>query len=444
MQDSIRTGTAAESKINVAPALPCQFGGKACLLLQIDSDSCVVEFSDGRGPEITTGSLEVTLNSFLGQSIRSEVVSKNSGLWNLKPATHGDAHSLMNLLTVLRKEQHIKICAEQDVEASTQSTGLELFHLLPKTFPEMSWDEVDTRSEIFGRTFSYPFLITGMTGGVEQGTEINRRLASAATEFNIPMGVGSQRIALTDPKYSGIFRVKTHFPSLFLIGNIGVGQLKKGQELDDCERAIDMIQADALALHVNILQELIQEEGDRDFRYLLDRIATIGDRLSVPLLVKEVGAGFDLESATALFSRGVRCIDVGGQGGTSWGFIEGKRSSHPGTRAMGETFRNWGIPTAYSLKTLRKNLPDVELIATGGIRDGLMIAKSVALGANMAGIGLPLFRAAVASEAGPLEVLQTMARGLKTAMLCSGSVRLTNLRSRIFAASELTEQFLKN
>jgi isopentenyl-diphosphate delta-isomerase len=431
-------------KIKVAPPLPCQFAGEDCRLVQIDASSMVIEFPDGRRPEMMASSFQIGLKSFLDQSIGSEVTGKSSAGWNLKPVTREDALSLQNLLTVLRKEQHIKICTEQDVESSTRSTGLELFHLRPKTLPELAWEDVDTSTQIFGRRFSYPFLITGMTGGVEQGAEINRRLAAAAGEFDIPMGVGSQRLALTDSKYCDIFRVKQHTPSLFLIGNIGVNQLKKGQELGDCERAVEMIQADALALHVNVLQELIQEEGDRDFRHILDRIATVANHLSVPVVVKEVGSGFDIDSARELAARGIRCIDVGGQGGTSWGFIEGQRSNNSGTKSLGETFRNWGIPTAHSLRSLRRLLPEMELIATGGIRDGLMIAKSIALGATMAGIGLPLFRAAVESDAGPFSVLDTMARGLKIAMLCSGSPRLSDLEGRIFSNSDLTDQLIGN
>lgn len=346
---------------------------------------------------------------------------------------------LSNLLTMLRKAQHIDICATTDVEAKDRFTGFSEIILRARALPELALDELDTRTNFLGRSFPLPLMITGMTGGVARGTEINRRLAAAAAHFGIPMGVGSQRIALEHPEHAAIFRVKRAVPKLFLIGNLGIGQLKAQTALDQCQRAVDMIDADALAIHVNVLQEAIQVEGDRDFRGLIDAIAHVASRLSVPLLVKEVGVGIDPLSATRLAAAGVRAIDVGGKGGTSWSYIEGARSSSQVTAAVADTFRDFGIPTAISLCALSQALPNLDLAATGGVRDGLTVAKAVGLGAKLTGIGLPLFRAALAGEEAPYSVLETFVKGLRTAMIVSGSRTLADLRHAARPTKRFTE-----
>ena len=346
---------------------------------------------------------------------------------------------LSNLLTMVRKAQHIDICATTDVEAKDRFTGFSEVLVRARALPELALDDLDTRTTFLGRTFPLPLMITGMTGGVARGTEINLRLAAAAAHFGIPMGVGSQRIALEHPEHAAIFRVKRATPTLFLIGNLGIGQLKASTALDQCRRAVDMIEADALAIHVNVLQEAIQVEGDRDFRGLIDAIAHVARRLSVPLLVKEVGVGIDPISAKRLAEAGVRAIDVGGKGGTSWSFIEGARSSSPVTAAVADTFRDFGIPTAVGLKALSSALPGLDLAATGGIRDGLTVAKAVGLGAKLAGIGLPLFRAALSGDEAPFTVLETFAKGLRTAMIVSGARTLKDLG----AVTRPTKRFLE-
>jgi len=346
---------------------------------------------------------------------------------------------LHDLLAVVRKSQHITICATMDVEASDRYTGLTDVSLVPMALPNLAWDELDTRASFLGRTFPLPLLITGMTGGLARGAEINLRLARAAAAFGIPMGVGSQRVALENPEHAAIFSVKKAVPELFLIGNIGVTQLSRPDAVDLCRRAVDMIDANALAIHVNVLQEVIQVEGDRDFRGLVDRIGAVAARLDVPVLVKEVGGGIDPRTAAALVKAGVAAIDCGGRGGTSWSFIEGVRAQSPVTRAVADTFRDWGIPTAIATATLRRAHRELDLVATGGIRDGLAVAKAVALGATMVGIGLPLLRAALNSNDEPHQVLETLARGLKTAMLCAGAPRLAVLAGRLHATRPFRE-----
>jgi isopentenyl-diphosphate delta-isomerase len=347
---------------------------------------------------------------------------------------------LADLMTLVRKGQHIAICESMDVEASDRYTGFSDLTLVPQALPELAWHELDTRTSLLGRTFPLPILITGMTGGLARGAAINRRLARAAAAFGIPMGVGSQRVALENPEHADVFAVKRDCPGIFLIANIGIAQLRAGDAVDACERAVEMIDADALAIHVNVLQEVIQVEGDRDFRGLIDRVAAVTRRLPVPVLVKEVGGGIDPTTAARFVEAGVKAVDCGGKGGTSWSLIEGMRAQSPVTRAVAETFRDWGIPTAVAVATLRRSLPGLDLIATGGIRDGLSVAKAAALGARAAGVGLPMLRATLASLASggdePEEALETLAQGLRTAMLCSGARTLADLRQRLHITPE--------
>ncbi|MCX6125169.1 MAG: type 2 isopentenyl-diphosphate Delta-isomerase [Proteobacteria bacterium] len=331
----------------------------------------------------------------------------------------------MDPIHARRKEQHIELCAREDVEHSSQSNGFSQFTLPQVSLPELNWNEVSTAKEFLKTKFAAPFLITGMTGGIEKAALINDRLASAATSFQIPMGVGSQRIALEDSRHKAIFELKKKHPKLFLIGNIGIGQLTGSNDLDLCKRAIEMIDADALAIHVNVLQELIQVEGDKDFRGVLDRIGALAGALGRPLIVKEVGAGMDSGTVKLLFERGVRAIDVGGTGGTSWALIEGLRASDRRVQRLGQTFRDWGIPTAEALSAaVNLGLKGVEYIATGGMRDGVMALKAVHIGASMVGLGLPMFKAALVSDEAPHEELSTMVMELKIAMMCSGKSTL--------------------
>lgn len=335
--------------------------------------------------------------------------------------------SLDALLGQVRKAQHIAICRDQDVESSDRYSGFERFDFCPDALPELDYSDINSQSSFLGRSFSYPIFITGMTGGVEQGADINKNLALAAQALNIPMGIGSQRIALEDPKLARIFRVKQHAPELFLLGNIGGAQLTGKDALDLCKRVVEMIDADALAIHLNAAQEMVQSEGNREFKGIADNIAAICQHLSVPVVVKEVGAGLSAKTLQRLINLGVKAFDCAGRGGTSWTWVEALRSKDETTRRLGATFRNWGIPTAHSLIEIRKDFKDIDLIATGGIRNGLEVAKAVALGANMVGIGLPLFKKALISVEETEKELFILTRELKTAMLLTGSRQIKDL-----------------
>jgi isopentenyl-diphosphate delta-isomerase len=338
---------------------------------------------------------------------------------------------LFDLMGLVRKGQHIAICATMDVEASDRYTGFNDVTLRPMALPELAWDDLNTNVSFLGQTFPLPLLITGMTGGLSQGAEINKRLARVAQHYGIPMGVGSQRVALENPDHAGIFTVKSFAPKLFLIGNVGIAQIGSEDAVEKCRRAVDMIEADALAIHVNVLQEVVQVEGDKDFRNIFDSINRVVRNLDVPVIVKEVGCGIDVETARRLVETGVAAIDCGGKGGTSWSLIEGARAKSQVTQQVGLTFRDWGIPTAFSVATVHQAIPSLPLIATGGIRDGLTVAKAVALGASSCGIGLPIFKAALESEEAPFSIIETFTQGLRTAMICSGARDLSALHTRL-------------
>ncbi len=349
--------------------------------------------------------------------------------------------TLNDLLGQVRKDQHIEICRSSDVESSDKFTGFQDVNFIPQAIPELDFSDLDTTVKLFTKEFAFPMLITGMTGGIEKGIEINRNLALAAQKFNIPMGVGSQRIALENPSYGPIFDVKKHAPRVFLIGNLGFAQLKQSNYLELCQRAVDMIDADALAIHVNVIQEAVQVEGDRHFKGIFKRLEHICSHIKKPIIIKEVGSGIAPDTAKKLRNIGASGIDIGGRGGTSWGYIEGLRSSRKETQALAQTFRNWGIPTAYALMAARKANNTLPIIATGGIRDGLMVAKAVALGANLVGIGLPLLRAAIAGQKQVEDLLSLYSRGLKIAMIATGSQSLNDLEQHIVLGHPLANSF---
>ena len=358
-----------------------------------------------------------------------------------------DREAMHDLLTLIRKEQHITLCATTDVEAKDRDRGLEHVYLVPCTLPEISWDEISIKREFLGRTFSAPLCITGMTGGLEKGATINRNLAVVAEKLGLPMGVGSQRIALEHPEHAAIFNVKKDAPGVFLIGNLGIAQLvgvSVDKACDQARKAVDMIEADALAIHANVLQEAVQVEGDRHFRGVYSCLEALIPKLGVPVILKEVGVGVDLETARRLMDLGVAAIDVGGKGGTSWSYIEGLRSQNPHTRQLGQTFRDFGIPTGVALTLIdrerRRRQSSVALVATGGIRNGMQVAQCVGLGADLCGIGLPLLKAALVGAEAVQETLEALIHGLKTTMLVTASRNLDQLKTRVRLGRPLVEE----
>lgn len=427
------------NKISFSGDQKCLVGSKVVGYLREISGRRI--FIQWNAPTISYGdeqTLDILISSNEHVSLKGAFTSldkKESPKENLQivcfEVTESDSEVLANGLSVLRKDQHIDICARLDVESSDKYTGFSNINFLPKAIPEVGLEKIDISTEVFGCRFSAPLMITGMTGGVEKGEQINKTLAVAAAKFNIPMGVGSQRVALDHPDNERLFQLKPSVSGLFLIGNLGCSQLLRADYLDLCQKAIDMIGADALAIHLNILQECMQMEGDREFQGIFDRLERVCEKISVPVVVKEVGCGIDLETFRRLISIGVSAVDVGGKGGTSWGYIEGLRSSQKNSLKLAEDFRDWGIPTAINLKVLRSEASNFPIFATGGIRSGLIVAKAAALGANLCGIGLPLFRAALESPKAVEEYLQYIVDGLKTSLIVTGSTCLEDLKQKV-------------
>jgi isopentenyl-diphosphate Delta-isomerase len=319
-----------------------------------------------------------------------------------------------------RKADHIKINLEQDVRSGL-TTGLERYHFIHEALPELDLEEVDTSLTLFGKKLLAPILISSMTGGAEQAGEINQRLAQAAQEVGVAMGVGSQRAALEDPRQIPTYTITRKVaPGILLFANLGAVQLNYDYGIDECRRLVDMIQADALILHLNPLQEAVQISGDTNFAGLTKKIEGICSTLEVPVIVKEVGWGISERTAKLLAECGVTAIDVAGAGGTSWSQVEMHRASDDNARQLAASFIGWGIPTSESIINVRKAAPELTTFASGGLKDGLDIAKCIALGATLGGIAGQFLRAAAISTEKTIEIMKLTKRQIEVAMFASG------------------------
>ncbi|MDF0556764.1 type 2 isopentenyl-diphosphate Delta-isomerase [Kamptonema sp. UHCC 0994] len=331
--------------------------------------------------------------------------------------------------TQIRKAEHIRICLEEDVQFHQTTNGLERYRFTHCCLPELSLSEIDLSTTFLGKKIGAPLLISSMTGGTELAQTINYRLADAAQHYKIAMGVGSQRVAVENPQLADTFAVRQRAPDILLFANIGAVQLNYNYGLEECQRSIDLLEADALILHLNPLQECIQTEGDTNFKGLLDKIAKLCYKLQVPVIAKEVGNGISGAMAIKLVEAGVSAIDIAGAGGTSWAKIEGERAKDAKQRRLGATFADWGMPTAECIVNVRAATPKVPLIASGGLRNGLDIAKAIALGADIAGLAWPLLQAAAESEAAVNELVEVLIAEIATVLFCTGSANLHDLRN---------------
>lgn len=335
--------------------------------------------------------------------------------------------------TQKRKMDHINICADRGVEAG--KTGfvdviLEGVNLVHSALPEADFKSIDTSCEFLGKEFKIPILIAAMTGGTPEAIEINHNLAKAARDFGIGMGVGSQRAGIENSKLENTYNIRDVAPDIFLAGNLGIVQFVKGYGLKEARKAVEMIGADALCLHLNALQEVVQPEGDTDWEGCLEKIKEISKELGKPVIAKETGAGISKEVAIKLQEAGVSAIDIGGLGGTSWSLVESFRSeSKSDANTIARNFSDWGIPTAISLIECRDSVK-IPLIATGGIRNGIEIAKSLALGADMVGIALPLLKPAMKSDADVGKKIYQLEKELKIAMFLCGARNINELRNK--------------
>ncbi|AWV90323.1 type 2 isopentenyl-diphosphate Delta-isomerase [Bradymonas sediminis] len=324
-----------------------------------------------------------------------------------------------------RKLDHIDLCAQQQVEYRGKSTLLEEVEFLHDSLPELSLDAIDLSSEVMGKRLAAPLLITGMTGGAERAQEINLTLARVAQELGIAFGVGSQRAMMRHPDLAQTYRVREVAPDVLLFGNIGAVQVAESStaELEDLVGAID---ADALCVHLNPGQEMIQPEGDRDFRGCIDGIARLVDALSVPVIAKETGCGIGPRALDKLKQTGVQWVDTSGAGGTTWVGVETLRTT-PEKAEIGDMFWDWGVPTGAAIGYAAER--GFQVIGSGGLRTGLDAARAIALGANLAGMALPWLKAAY--NEGPEAALKyghTTLHALRVACLLTGSHNLAELR----------------
>lgn len=333
-----------------------------------------------------------------------------------------------------RKLDHIRIALDSPVEheASTLLDNVVLGHA---ALPEASLEDVRLDTWFLGKRLSAPIMVTGMTGGHEVAAKINCAIAEAVAEHGLAMGVGSQRAAIEHPELAYSFRAARECGGdIVLVANIGAPQLVKGYGLEEALKAVEMIDADALAVHLNASQEAFQPEGDTDFRGVLRAVERLAAELPVPLIVKETGHGLGYEAALALRGAGVRFFDVSGAGGTSWVLAEKYRAEALGDRVLASaawSFRNWGLPTAQAVVETRWAAPDACIVASGGVRTGLDAARAIALGADLAGTALPVIRAyAEAGREGVSELLATMVRELRAAVFLSGARSVGELRGK--------------
>lgn len=319
-----------------------------------------------------------------------------------------------------RKNNHIDICLREDVQ-SRLLNGFEKYRLIHNALPEADFNTYSTETEFLGKKISAPILISSMTGGTEQGEQININLVKAASILNLPFAIGSQRIYISDPGLK-IYPYRKLSPNIPFLANVGAVQMNYGFERDDFLRAVDMIEADALILHLNPLQELIQQKGDTNFSGLLKKIESLCSSFPVPVIVKEVGFGISYDTAKKLREAGVAMIDVAGAGGTSWSRVESLIYGESDVRSIAEQFDDWGIPTAECIRSIHEMDASIPLIASGGITNGIEAAKAVHLGASIAGMAAKLLPAAVKNSDAVYNVLKSVISQFKIAMFISSGI----------------------
>ena len=328
-----------------------------------------------------------------------------------------------------RKNAHIHANLNEDVAYRDVRTGFDEITFVHNALPSISFEDVDTTTRFLNWNLRVPFLLSSMIGGTDEAHRLLTNLAMASSEIGSAIGLGSQRIAIEQPERRRFFEIRNIAHNVPIFANIGAIQLNKNVTASDCKRLIDSTEADALILHLNPLQEVLQSGGDTQFAGLESQIEELVNEMEVPVIVKEVGFGISADVARRLADLGVHAIDVAGAGGTSWSAVEGQLATDPIKGAMAGIFREWGIPTVESLKQVRVAVPDVPVIASGGIRHGLDAAKAIRLGASMVGFGGSALRAAAEGPEAIVEFLELARETLRAAMFATGSSDITVLRS---------------
>jgi isopentenyl-diphosphate Delta-isomerase len=322
-----------------------------------------------------------------------------------------------------RKAEHIRLALEDRMQYASHPFERWVFD--HEALPDLDFDAIDTAIEFLGKRLQAPLLISCMTGGTDLARRINRNLAEAAQARGVALGVGSQRKAIEDPSQSATFQVRDVAPSIPLLANLGAIQLNDRYGVPECRRAVDMIGADALVLHVNPLQEAIQPEGQRNFAGLLPKMERVAREIGVPVIAKEVGSGISEATGRRLVAAGITILDTAGVGGTSWARIEAARA---GDAELGELFAGWGIPTPESIRQLRR-IEGATVVGSGGLRNGLDLAKALALGAHLGGLAQPFLEAALESPDRVARKIDRVVSELKIAMFCLGARTVTALRA---------------
>ncbi len=350
-----------------------------------------------------------------------------------------------------RKAEHVQVALAHDISAPQAASWADV-RLVHQALPEVDLEGIDTSTVYLGKTLRYPIFISSLTGGHPDVAIINERLASIAQDYGLAMGVGSQRAALVTPDLAATYGVaRAKAPDAFLIANVGAPQLigqrgKPAFTLDDARAAVRMIGANALAIHLNYLQEAAQPEGDRKAKGVLARMRAIAEHVGVPVIAKETGAGVSFEQATKLVAHGVAAIDVGGAGGSSMAAMEAQRARERGDQragAIGALYRDWGIPTPIAVVETNAAAPDLPITATGGVRSGLDAARALALGATLIGMGFPFLKAATESESSVREFLEQFLAELRVAMQLTGAASVEALRRVPVVVTGATREWLE-
>ena len=330
-----------------------------------------------------------------------------------------------------RKMRHIRVSLEEDVEGDI-GTGFQDVRLIHRALPEIDLDDVDTRTRLFGRELRAPLIITAITGGTQEAHDINALLAEVAEAKGIGIGVGSQRIALEEPATAGTFKVvREKAPNALVIGNIGCPQLSLGWGVEEAKRCVEMVEADALAVHMNPLQEAVQVGGDTGYSGVLGKVRELAGALDTPILMKETGCGVAYEEAVKLEEAGAAAVDVSGVGGTSWSAVEyhiAKEEEKRGQEYLGQALWSWGIPTAVSVVETSQST-GLKIIASGGVRTGAEIAKSIALGADAAGMAKPFLEKAVEGRDELADYVDHIIQELRVVMFLTGASDVAELRN---------------
>ena len=333
-----------------------------------------------------------------------------------------------------RKSDHIRINLDEDVQSAI-TTGLERYRFSHRALPEINLEDVDLSLTLFGKRMKAPLLISSMTGGTSEAMEINRNLAQAAQETQIAIGVGSMRAAIEHPEMASSFQMRPFAPDVLLFANLGAIQLNYGFGVKECQLAVELIQADALILHFNALQEAVQPDGDTRFAGLLSKVETICQALPVPVIAKEVGWGFSEQDVVNLANAGVAAIDVAGAGGTSWSQVEAYRAKDEKQRQLAIAFVDWGIPTADAILIAHRIAPQLSIFASGGLRSGIDVAKCIALGATLGGMASPFLKAASQSLERTVESIELIRQEIQTCMFAAGIGNLNQLHEYELLAS---------